>query len=103
MQLAYLNNINKSMSKNELSRKLAIRALQANPSVIFLKKHLAGLSDPSFEVSFEELAMDSLARMELSIWLEIECGIKVTEVAIMEMKSLAGLTEFIRTHMEQQQ
>lgn len=85
-------------NNNKLSRQLAIKALQANPLIFSLNAHLARLSDPSFEVTFEELGMDSLARMELSIWLEVECGIEVTEAEIMEMNDLGGLTEFIAAH-----
>jgi acyl carrier protein len=39
--------------------------------------------------------MDSLAGMELSIWLELEQGHEVTVVEVQEMESLNGLARFL--------
>lgn len=77
------------------SRDVALAALRANPLIFFTDDHEAGLADPGFDVSFEALGMDSLGRMELSIWIELELGIEVTEVEIQEMASLNGLARFI--------
>lgn len=77
------------------AREIAIEALRANPLAMFSEAHLARLREPGFDVSFEELGMDSLGRMELSIWLELEQGIAVTEVEVQAMKSLAGLETFL--------
>ncbi|MEN9316991.1 MAG: Phosphopantetheine attachment site [Pseudomonadota bacterium] len=79
-------------------RLLAIEALHANPLAMFSDHHRARLSDPGFDVSFEELGLDSLGRMELSIWLELEHGIAVTEVEVQAMESLAGLAAFLAAH-----
>ena len=91
------------MSDNHSSRQLAIKALQANPYIFSISKYQARLNDPSFDITFEQLGMDSLARMELSIWLEVECRFEVTEAEITEMNSLVGLIQFIETHKGNQQ
>lgn len=83
------------MNDTNRARALAIEALQANPLAIFSDEHRARLWEPGFDVSFEELGLDSLGRMELSIWLELEQGIGVTEVEVQAMKSLAGLEAFL--------
>ena len=49
---------------------------------------LARLADPEGDVAFEEFDFDSLARLELCIWLELEAGIIVTED---EMAAHGGL------------
>ena len=81
------------------AREVAIEALQANPLASFSEEHRARLREPGFDVSFEELGMDSLGRMELSIWLELEQGIGVTEAEVQAMKSLAGLESFLAVRL----
>jgi acyl carrier protein len=88
------------MPMNEPARQIAIRALTENPLTSMSEVDQSRLHDPSFEITFEELGMDSLARMELSIWLEVECGLEVTEAEIVAMNSLAGLVEFIGTRQK---
>lgn len=76
-------------------REEALTALRNNPLVFFPDGYEAKLGDPTFDLTFAELGMDSLAGMELSIWLELERGIEVTEVEIQEMESLNGLASFL--------
>ena len=83
------------MSNPLTPRQVAIEALRANPLVSFTDEQLTGLGTPDFNVSLEELGMDSLAMMELSIWLEVECGVEATEEDIREMSSLSGIVDFL--------
>lgn len=76
-------------------REEALAALRSNPLVFFPNGYETKLGDPAFDLTFAELGMDSLAGMELSIWLELERGIEVTEVEIQEMRSLNGLASFL--------
>lgn len=78
---------------------LAVAALQANPMVLFTETQIAGLEDPSFDISFSELEMDSLARMELSIWLEVEHGLEVTEGELEDVRSLQGLSRLLQSRL----
>jgi acyl carrier protein len=77
------------------ARALAVEALKANPMVFSHAELEARLDDPESDISFEELGLDSLGCMELSIWLELELGLEVTEVEIQEMASLNGLARFL--------
>jgi acyl carrier protein len=77
------------------SRALALRGLKANPLIFFRAEHDARIADPAGDLTFEELGMDSLSRMELSIWLELECGLEVTDPQIAEFGSLNGLARFL--------
>ena len=83
------------MSSKANARRLAISALKANPLAIFTGEQQARLDDPAFDVRFTDLGMDSLARMELSIWLELEQGIAITESELRLLDSLSGLEEFL--------
>ena len=44
-----------------------------------IRDRLALLDDPSSDCGFEALGFDSLARMELCIWLQLEAGIEIAE------------------------
>lgn len=73
----------------------ALSALRSNPLVFFPEGYETKLHDADFDLTFADLGMDSLAGMELSIWLELEKGIEVTEVEIQEIESLNGLARFL--------
>lgn len=83
------------MTVDPVWRETALAALRANPLIFFTDAHEARIGDPDFDVSFEALGMDSLSRMELSIWIELELGLEVTEVEIQDMATLNGLARFI--------
>ena len=51
----------------------------------------ARLADPAADCAFDELGFDSLARMELCIWLQIEAGLEVTEGEVLDHPSVAAL------------
>lgn len=76
-------------------RDVAIAALRANPMAIFEADHEARLADPAADLAFEELNLDSLGLMELSIWLELELGLETTEVELQQIATLNGLAAFI--------
>lgn len=52
---------------------------------------LARLADPAADCSFEELGFDSLARMELCIWMQVEHGIEIGEATLLDHPSVAAL------------
>jgi acyl carrier protein len=52
---------------------------------------LTRLRDPAAECTFAELGFDSLARMELCIWLLTETGVEVTEGEVLDNPSVAAL------------
>jgi hypothetical protein len=73
-------------------RELALLALESNPVIVLAPDtahHLAQGGD----ISFDALDIDSLARMELSIWLEINCALVLTEAEIGELGSFQQLVE----------
>ena len=76
-------------------RDLAIRALAENPMVFFTRQHQASLSDSNVDLGFADLGMDSLGRMELSIWLERECGLDAADAQLQEFASLNELALFL--------
>lgn len=59
---------------------------------------LARLDDPSDPLPFAELEFDSLAKLELCIWLELERGVVVTEADMAEQASLASLAAHLAAH-----
>lgn len=83
------------MTERSDPRALAIAALRANPVVFLSEEQAQALRDPQHDLSFEDLGMDSMARMELSIWLELELGLEASESTIQEIGSVAGLASFI--------
>lgn len=59
---------------------------------------LARLDDPSDPLPFADLEFDSLAKLELGIWLELERGVVVTEADMAEQASLASLAVHLAAH-----
>lgn len=51
----------------------------------------ARLDDPDCDCSFEELFYDSLARMELCIWMQVEAGVELEEGEILAHPSVDSL------------
>jgi acyl carrier protein len=82
------------------ARTLAGEALKANPMVFCEADLEKRLEDPEADMTFAELGLDSLGYMELSIWLELELGVEVTEVEIQEMASLNGLADFLSRRLQ---
>ncbi len=52
---------------------------------------LARLRDPGDPCGFDDLGLDSVARLELCIWLETEAGVEVTEATLAEHPGLSAL------------
>lgn len=71
-------------------RTLALEALRANPIIVVERELLEQLSAGG-DATFDDLGMDSLARMEMSIWLEVERGISITESEIGELGTFQAL------------
>lgn len=73
-------------------RALVAEAVRANPVVTVSDPALfAQLADPSADCSFDELGFDSLARMELCIWMQVEAGLEVTEAEVLDHPSVRRL------------
>jgi acyl carrier protein len=76
-------------------KKIALTALKSIPGCFVPDvKESTALRD-DFDILFDDLGMDSLAKMELSIWLEIEYGIELNEDELENLKSLNGLTDYL--------
>jgi hypothetical protein len=56
---------------------------------------LARLHDPVEEVHFEELRFDSLALLELAIWLEVEAGAALGEATLAEHPGVLALARHL--------
>ena len=78
------------------TRQFVLDALE-RANAVGIRKHpkrgdfLAGIGD----IGFDEIEMDSLARMELGIAIEVSTGKEVAPEQLQDMKSLAGLAEFL--------
>ena len=81
------------------SRQIAITALNSNPLVFMSREQRGQLSDPEFDINLLEIGMDSLGRMELSIWLEIELGMIVPLPEIEKISTLSALVTLIDTYL----
>ena len=74
---------------------LALDALESNPMVFVDAAELRRRLEATGDVSFDELDMDSLAFMELSIWLQVELGLEFTTAEIAGFGGLLGLARGI--------
>jgi acyl carrier protein len=80
------------------SHALALKALYAVSSFFITDAHRERIARGDLDISFDEFGMDSLSRMELSIWLELELGIELTENEIQDMQSLDKFAAFLAQH-----
>jgi hypothetical protein len=73
-------------------RALIAEGVRQNP-VVFVSDPalLACLADPAADCSFDALGFDSLARLELCIWIQLEAGFEVTEAELLDHPSVAAL------------
>lgn len=77
-----------------------VQAVAENPVIDVIDAELADrLADPDADCSFEEMGFDSLARMELSIWLQAEHGIELDEAAILDHPSVNALARHVARGM----
>ena len=77
-------------------RQLVVDAVRANPAVEIVDPELlAALDDAGADCTFEALGFDSLARMELSIWLQLEAGITIGESEVMSHPSVDALATYL--------
>ena len=77
-------------------RSLVVDAVRANPvALVDDPDLLARLANPARDCTLEELGFDSLARMELSIWLQMEAGIEIAEADILEHPSVNALAAYL--------
>ena len=79
-------------------RRLVVDAVRANPAVEVVDPEVLGaLDDACADCTFEALGFDSLARMELSIWLQLEAGITIGENEVMSHPSVNALASYLAT------
>ena len=83
------------MSTQQTGRMVAVAALEANPVAHLTAEQADMLRSTQADLSFEDIGMDSMARMELSIWLELEHGIELSEREIQEVGSVSRLAALL--------
>ena len=85
---------------NNQIKSLLFNALKSIPHVFIDDIDEQKILNTDFDITFNQLALDSLAKMELIIWLEIEYGIEINEVDLKNLKSINGLTRFIENQIQ---
>jgi acyl carrier protein len=77
-------------------RERVVAAIMANPVVVPDSLELmARIEDPEQDCTFEELAFDSLARMEFCIFLECEFGISISSGTLESHSSIAAMARHL--------
>jgi len=77
-------------------RRFVVSALeQANVLAIRTHPARAAFLDGAADIEFSDLAMDSLARMELCIFIEVNARIEITPDQLNGISSLAGLEKML--------
>ena len=89
------------VSKNFTARQLAVKAILSNPVAQLTADHLQILDSETGDISFDEIGIDSMGLMELSIWLEIETGLSMTAGEIARLQGLCALQKRIASHLDQ--
>jgi acyl carrier protein len=89
------------MSNVENYRDIALRGLIENPLIFLNEDQISSLKNPSCDLLFSSINLDSLAKMELIIWLEIEIGLALTNFDFSEIKSLWDLEKRIEKHLNE--
>ncbi len=73
-------------------RRLVAQAVRENPvAMVSDPALLARLDNPAMDCRFDELGFDSLARMELCIWMQLEAGIEIGEAVLLDHPSVNAL------------
>ena len=73
-------------------RALLVEALRNNPIIdLSAPDILARLDDPHADCAFDEIAMDSLGRLETCIWMEVSAGIALREAEMLDHPGLMAL------------
>lgn len=83
------------MKDPDAMRTLVVDAVLANPAVSITDAALLEKLRSGQDCTFEELEFDSLARIELCIWLEVEAGFQVVENDVLELHSIFGLADHL--------
>lgn len=79
-------------------RDLVATAVRENPvAVVSDATLLARLADSAADCSFDELGFDSLARMELCIWMQVEAGLEITEGEVLDHPTVRALAAHLAT------
>lgn len=83
------------MSVTNVRKFLVDTVRNANALGIRSHPNLQAFLDGAGDVNFDELEMDSLARMEMCISIEVNTGIEISPDQLDKIKSLAGLAEIL--------
>lgn len=77
-------------------RALLVAAVRQNPVARPADPALLGRLD-DVDASFDALGFDSLARMELCIWMQLEAGIELSESDLIDHPGIAALAAHLAT------
>lgn len=73
-------------------RALLVEALRDNPIIDLSSPDvLARLDDPEADCAFDDVAMDSLGRLETCIWMEVNAGVTLRESEMLDHPHLLAL------------
>ena len=89
--------MNRSLNKD--IKKIILDVFKSNHLIFLPELDDEEILNENFDISFQELGMDSLAKMEIIIWLEIEYGIEINEIEMDNLKSLNGLSIFLSNYL----
>lgn len=79
-------------------RALLVAAVRQNPVALPADPTLLRrLDDPAVDAGFDALGFDSLARMELCIWMQLEAAIELRESDLIDHPSIAALAVHLAT------
>ncbi|MEO3470255.1 acyl carrier protein [Roseomonas sp. CAU 1739] len=74
-------------------RALVVAAVRQNPLTLPDDPSLLDrLDDPAVDASFDAFGFDSLARMEMCIWMQLEAAIELRESDLIDHPTIAALT-----------
>jgi acyl carrier protein len=91
-----MSSLQTSLRDAAALRALIAEGVRQNPVVtVSDPRLLARLDNPAADCGFEEMGFDSLARMELCIWMQLEAGIELTDGEVLDHPSVAALAAHI--------
>ena len=88
------------MNDDEIKTHLATMLEQANIRELSDGSIEKDFVKGSLDIAFDKLDMDSLARLQLCIAIEIELGVSIVPEQLCSMRSLNSLLQEIKTGLE---
>lgn len=84
------------MTLNEI----LLTGLISNPSIYLTQSHKDSIKSQNADFSLKEINFDSLAKMELSIWLELELKIIVTDHDMSKISTFNELSSLVEEKLK---